>query len=535
MQQNHKTTFQMPNLIPVFVTEVLPGDTFNGSMAAFCRLATPIYPIMDNLELESFFFFVPNRIVWKHWENFMGAQPSNPSESISYTVPQIVSPVAGFAQLSIYDYMGIPTVGQITAGQTVSVNALPFRAYNMIVNEWFRDQNLDTAAGYGATNTVYDIGDGPDPYTNYAIQNVRKRHDYFTSALPWTQKAANPITLPLGTSATVRTSVTELITAAAPALNMRDNVTGGHIAAATYNLGSVAGAASTPIQAFTGPAPTGATGNALFPSNLYADLSTATAATINQIRLAFQTQRLLERDARGGTRYQELLMSHFGVRPLDSRLQRPEYLGGGRTPVNISPVPQTSGTGASGTTSPIGTISGAGMVQGTGHGFRASFTEHGYIIGLVCVRNTPVYQQGLHRMWTRSTRYDFYWPVFAMLGEQGIRNDEIYCTGQVSQDTAIFGYQERWAEYRYLPSRTSAYFRSTTTTPLDSWHLAQKFTSLPALNSNFIASDLGSTAIRVLAAGSAANSQQILADFFFDIKAARPMPMYSVPGLLDHF
>jgi Capsid protein (F protein) len=526
MQHQHKTTCSAAALIPVLIQEVLPGDTFNVSMTPFVRMATPLYPILDNIEMETFFFFVPNRILWTHWVNFMGEQPASPSDSISYVIPQVVSPAGGFAQNSLYDYMGIPPAGQITGANTVSVNALPFRAYNMIFNQWFRDQNLDTAVGYGASNTVYDLGDGPDPSTNYALRYARKRHDYFSSALPWTQKAASPVTLPLAGTAIVKTNTNVYPFAQLNPNALQFLTTAGGVP----NSGAIGLTASNAGDSATAAAAI----HTIMPANLYADLTTATASTINQIRLAFQTQRLLERDARGGTRYQELLMSHFGVRPLDSRVQRPEYLGGGKTPVNIAPVPQTTATGLTGGTSPLGTLSAVGLASGGHHGFRGSFTEHGYIIGIMTFRHESLYQQGIHRMWTRSTRYDFYWPVFAMLGEQGIRNDEIYATGTAT-DTQVFGYQERWAEYRYYPSRTSAYFRSTNTTPLDSWHLGTKFASLPSLNSSFMGADTDTNLARGLAAGAAANNQQFLCDLFFDVKAARPLPMYSVPGMLDHF
>lgn len=531
MQYQHKTTFSASYLIPVFVHEVLPGDTWNVGMSAFCRLSTPIYPILDNLDLESWFFFVPCRILWSHWVNFMGEQPQSPADSTSYTIPTIVTGAFATA-FSVYDYMGLPVgAGSNAAGGTI--NALPFRAYNMVWNQWFRDQNLDTAVGMGAANTVYDIGDGPDPSANYTLLKTRKRHDYFTSALPWTQKATNPITLPLGTSATVKTSVSDLYLATTnPGMKMA-SPTGTQASASGMGVGQVSTTAGFGVQGFT-TAPAGTLVGNLYPTNLYADLSTATAATINSLRLAFQTQKLLERDARGGTRYQELLISHFGVSPQDSRLQRPEYLGGGITQVNVAPVPQTSGTGASGTTAPIGTLSGVGTAVASRHGFRQSFTEHGYVLGLVAVRAQPIYQQGVHRMWTRQTRFDFYWPVFAMLGEQSIRNDEIYVQGAAA-DLNTYGYQERWAEYRFLPSRISGAFRSTYATPLDAWHTAEKFTALPALNSTFMADKTDITLQRILAAGASSANQQFLADILFDCKVARPMPMYSVPGLIDHF
>jgi len=532
MQMQHKTTINASLLIPVFIQEALPGDSWSVQMTAFVRMSTPIVPIMDNMDLESWFFFVPNRIIWSHWVNFCGEQPASPADSISYSIPQIaLNP--GPAEGSVYDYMGIPCTGQIT-GTNLTVNALPFRAYNMCWNQWFRDQNLDTAVGYGAANTVYDLGDGPDPSTNYTLLTIRKRHDYFTSCLPWTQKGGVAVTLPLGTSATVKTTTTQLVSGTQTAVGWL-GATGGAISTGVGAAFGAGGAGGSGLYAGTGAQ--AGTGQAIYPTNLYADLSTATAATINQIRLAFQTQRLLERDARGGTRYQELLMSHFGVHPLDARVQRPELLGTGKTPVNIAPVPQTSGTAASGTTTPLGNLAAVGTSIARNHGFRQSFTEHGYIVGLVAVRADPVYQQGLRRMWTRLTRYDFYWPVFAMLGEQGVRNDEIYCIGTTAQDTTIFGYQERWAEYRYHPSMVTGAFKSTYATPLDVWHIAQKYTALPALNSTFIADNTVNTLDRNLAASSAArtNNEQFLCDFYFSSVVARPMPLYSVPGLIDHF
>ena len=508
IQKTHKTTFDAGYLVPIYVDEVLPGDTFNLNMTAFARLATPLFPTMDNLTLDSFFFFVPNRLVWNNWQKFMGEQ-DNPSDSISYVIPQQVSPAGGYAVGSLQDYMGLPTVGQVAGSNTVSHCAFFTRAYNLIYNQWFRDENLQNSV-------VVDKGDGPDTVANYTLRRRGKRKDYFTGALPWTQKGT-AVTLPLGTSAPILA-------------NGNFRFTDPSIPGSSAGIFSTGGMYGT--SGSSGGFPATNTVAINYSSGLYADLSSATAATINQLRQSFQIQKLLERDARGGTRYTEIIRSHFGVISPDARLQRPEYLGGGSTPITINPIAQTSGTNASGTTTPLGNLAAMGTGLAHGHGFTQSFVEHGVIIGLVSVRADLTYQQGIRKMWSRSTRYDFYFPAFAMLGEQAIFNKEIYCDGS-SADSNVFGYQERWAEYRYNPSQISGLFKSTSSGTIDGWHLAQKFTSLPTLNSTFIQDS--PPVSRIVAVGASANGQQFLCDMFFNNRVARPMPLYSVPGLIDHF
>ena len=508
-QYAHKTTFDGGYLVPIYCDEVLPGDMHNVKATMFARLATPLFPVMDNLHLDTFFFFVPNRLVWSNWVKFMGEQ-ANPNDSISYVIPQITSPAGGYAVGSIFDHFGLPTAGQITGSNTVTHNALPLRCYNLIFNSWFRDENLQNSV-------IVNTGDSGDDVTDYSMLRRGKRKDYFTGALPWPQKG-DSVSIPLGTSAPVLGIGTNASTYGA--------VTGVKEADGITSNWPQAWVSDTSQNFFLK-----ADGNNGYP-DIYADLSDATAATINQLRQSFQIQKLLERDARGGTRYTELLRAHFGVTPQDYRLQRPEYIGGGSTYVNVNPVAQTSATSISGGATPLGNLAAMGTALASGHGFTYHAQEHGYIIGLVNVRADLTYQQGLPKMWSRETRYDFYFPVFAHLGEQAVLNKEIYVTG-TSTDDDVFGYQERWAEYRYKPSQITGLFKSTSAGTIDPWHYAQKFTSLPTLNATFIQET--PPIDRTTAVGSAANGQQFLMDAFFDCKMARPMPMYSVPGLIDHF
>lgn len=491
----YKTTFDSGYLIPVFVDEALPGDTMNLSMTAFARLSTPLHPFMDNMFVETFFFSVPMRLVWDNWQRFNGEQ-TDPGDSTDFLIPQMVSPSGGYANSSLSDYFGIPT------GVTgLSHSALWHRAYNLIWNEWFRDQNLQDSLPVSR-------GDGPDNPVDYVVQKRGKRHDYFTSALPWPQKGPS-VDLPLGSSAPVISDGSQ------PSVKQYNNV-GTFPLYITPTTGNIFGdgppGTSQPIHWRN--------------SGLEVDLTDATAATINQLREAFQIQRLFERDARGGTRYVEILKAHFGVTSPDARLQRPEYLGGGSSPVNVNPIAQTSSTDD---TSPQGNLAAVGTVGAHGHGFTKSFTEHCLIIGLVAARADLTYQQGLNRMFSRRTRWDFYWPALSHLGEQAILNKEIYAQGNADDDK-VFGYQERYAEYRYKPSNITGQFRSNFAQSLDTWHLSQDFAALPLLNDTFI--EENPPVDRVVAVPS---YPDFLFDSFFKLRHTRPMPVYSVPGLIDHF
>lgn len=498
---SYKTTFDSGYLYPIMVDEALPGDTFKCNLTAFARMATPIYPVMDNLFMDVFYFSCPNRLLWDNWEKFCGEQ-IDPGDSIDYTIPVLASdPTYQFNEGSLQDYMGLPTQ---TPGTYPETSSLPLRMYNRVWNEWFRDQNLQDSV-------IQYTGDGPDfniATIDYTLLKRGKRHDYFTSALPWPQKG-DSVDLPLGTTAPLFADGTT------PTWDVNNQTN------TVLRVDPLSDQVSIPTAV-------GGSGSFQLEwnnSGLAADLSAATAATINQLRQAFQVQKLLERDARGGTRYVEIIKSHFGV-TTPSAGWRTEYLGGGTKMVNISPIAQTSSTDA---TSPQGNLSAMGTATLDQIGFTKSFTEHSTILCLINVRADLTYQQGMNRMWSRQTRYDFYWPALANIGEQSVLNKEIYFAGN-SLDDDTFGYQERYAEYRYKPSLVTGQFRSNAATTLDAWHLSQDFASLPALNASFI--EESPPVDRVIAVPS---EPEFLFDGYFSMNCVRPMPLYGVPGMVDHF
>lgn len=519
-----KTTFDSGYLVPIFVDEVLPGDTFTMDCTLFSRVSTLISPIMDNLYLDTFWFFVPERLLFEHFENMCGQQ-DNPTDSTDYLFPTIKSPTGtGFEVGSIADYFGLPT-----GVANLEVRAEPFRAYNLIYNEWFRDENLQESLPFTKADS--------DQYSNYKLVRRGKRHDYFTSALPWPQKGPG-VELPFGGSATIvpNASTKDLYFLSSTGNNLgstslyygdaSSSTTSGNVTAVDSLLLRGNGGDRAYVGTFRGPATVSATQGVLTAGSTV-DLTSATSITINQFREAFQIQRWYERAARGGTRYTEIIRSFFGVVSPDARLQRPEYLGGSSNRIDVNVIPQTSGTTD---VSPQANLSAFAVgTNGRGNGFSKSFTEHGWIIGLVNVRADLTYQQGVNRMWTRSTKFDMYWPTFAFLGEQAVLNKEIYAQG-TADDDGVFGYQERYAEYRYAPSQITGKFRSTYAQSLDSWHLAQKFENLPKLSPEFIVDN--PPVDRVVAVPS---EPQFLLDAWFNLNCVRPMPVYGVPGLMDHF
>lgn len=521
-----KLSFNVGDVIPFYVDEVLPGDTFQLKTSMVARLQTLLTPMMDNLYLDTYFYFVPNRIVWQHWRELMGENTQSAwIPKTEYSVPQVTAPSGGWSIGSIADYMGIPT-----GVANLSVNALPFRAYALIMNEWFRDENLSdplnipvddaTLAGSNGTNYITDVVKGGMPF------KAAKFHDYFTSALPAPQKGPDvTISVSGGSNYPVRTFAEDVSGSSDVPLHIRifDQM--------PYNVVGVNKSASPEPGALWATVST-VSGNAapFVPTNLWAvNDGSVSATTINQLRMAFQIQKLYEKDARGGTRYIEILKSHFGVTSPDARLQRPEYLGGNRIPVNINQVVQSSATQSSGT--PLGDTAAFSVTTDVHGDFIKSFVEHGFVIGVMVARYDHTYQQGLERFWSRRDRLDYYFPVFANIGEQPILNKEIYAQG-TAQDNEVFGYQEAWADYRYKPSRVAGEMRSKAPTSLDVWHLADEYTTLPKLSDAWIREDK-TNVDRVLAVTSSV-SNQMFADLYIQCKATRPMPVYSIPGLIDH-
>lgn len=533
----HKTTFNAGDLIPIYIDEILPGDTATMDMATIVRMSTPIFPVMDNAYLDFYFFFVPNRLVWDHWKEFNGENNSTYWEQpVEYEIPQIEAPENGWAKGTIADYMGIPT-----EVDGISVSALPFRIYATVWNEWFRDENLKQPTNVNKDDTTVTGSNGTnevtDPQLGGMPLKVAKYRDYFTSALPQPQKGPD-VLLPIGG---VQSEIPVIGNGKALGLKLDENIYDGLYYKANSGaignvLGSTGAAYNKDVGAVTdsGSIPstydtayyTGIT-DEIGKSGMIAVTNATGASTINMLRQAFAIQRLYEKDARGGSRYTEVLRAHFGVVSPDARLQRPEYLGGSRVPINMDQVIQTSETG----TSPQGNTAAYSMTSHTEHSFTKSFTEHGFIIGLACIRTDHTYQQGIERFWSRKKRFDFYWPSLANIGEQAILNKEIYAQGTSADDEA-FGYQEAWAEYRYKPSRVSGAFRSNYAQTLDAWHYADYYTAQPYLSSAWI-NETAANIDRTIAVSEEVEDQ-FIADFFFKNTMVRPMPLYSIPGLIDH-
>jgi hypothetical protein len=509
---SYKTTLDANYIIPFFADEALPGDTFNLNATIFARMATPIAPLMDSLYLDVFYFAVPMRLLWENFKKFMGEQAA-PNASTSFVIPQIVSPSPnGWAAQSLSDYLGLP-IGV----KGLSVSVMWHRAYNLIYNEWFRDQNL-------IASVPNNIGNGADVDTDYVLLKRGKRHDYFTSCLPWPQKGT-AVSIPLGTTAPVTgLGIWDIATGATSQTVAETGKTGSSVWDG-WEVGRSGNQIGVIIKYKTG--------STTYP-DVNVDLSSATAATINSLRQAFQLQKLMERDARGGTRYTEIIKSHFGVTSPDARLQRPEYLGGSSAPVVVTPIPQMSAPTGS---YAQGRLAGFATVIQSGTGFTKSFTEHCIILGLCSVRSDMTYQYGINKMFLRSTKYDFYWPALANIGEQAVLNKEIYAQAVASPGDAndlanlgTFGYQERYAEYRYKPGLITGKLRSSYSSPLDVWHLAQAFTALPTLGQTFI-----EEAVPMARVSAVSGEPAFIMDSYIDCRCARPMPVYSVPGLIDHF
>lgn len=517
LSHGKKMAFNFSDLVPILVEFALPGDTWNCNFNMNARTAVPIVPVQDNWRWTAFSFFIPMRLVWNNAAKFWGEQ-DNPGDSINFTIPTATCPAGGYAVGSVQDYMGLPTVGQLAGGQTVTHNNLPLRCYQIVYNEWFRDENLQTWQGPARPGA---FGDGPDTPANYTMLQRGKRFDIITQALPWPQKGNTAVSLPIGVSAPVRTSATATVSGAAPSLQWKDVVAG-----AGTGIGPIV---SNPPNTQIGTLGTGAVQFTIYPSNLYADLSGATGTTLNAFRNAVAMQQYLERDARMGTRYTEYIWGMFRVRTADARLNRPEMIGAGGGEILTTAIPQTSATGLTGGTTPAGNLAASGSAGGGGS-FTYSATEHGYILTLIAATADITYQQGLRRMWTASTRYDFPVPLLANLGEQAMLNKEIYVRGDAN-DNLVFGYVPRWDEYRTIPSQVSGIYRSTAAGTLDYWHTSEKFTGLPLLNGNFITDQTKTVIQRNFAAGATTVGQQLLADLYFNIRCTRALPLYGVPGL----
>lgn len=511
----HKKTGDAGILYPFLVEECYPGDHFNYNVHIYARMSTLIFPLMDDQRVDTHFFFVPNRILWTNWVKMMGEQ-TNPGDSIAFTIPQCVSPVGGFIPHSLMDHMEIPVVGQTDPAQTISVNALPFRAYNRIWNDWFRDENVTTSQ---PNNT----GNGPDLYTDYGTRYRAKTHDYFTSALPWTQKGTQTVASLLGNAPVSGIGVKAFGGDVAGA-NFYDAVTGGGFVAYPHAQTNLSAAVEFGLRTTTAAGP---------DVSIYADLAAflpgyaPPGIAINAFRQAIMIQSLMERDARGGTRYVELIRSHFNVINPDFRLQRPEYIGGGQQPMNVTPIAQTA-TGGGG----LGALGGTGTTAGQ-HRATYAATEHGFIIGLVSVKSNLTYSQGLHKKWSRLSRYDYYWPALAQMGEQAVLTQELYSTGVVASDQTVFGYVPRWEELRTSTNQATAYFRPTTAGNIAQWHLGQQFTAAPTLSTTFLIDNPPMT--RVLAAGGAATNMQYLFDIAIHTVAVRPLPTDGTPAILGRF
>lgn len=520
---DNKTTFNTGDLIPIYLDEVLPGDTHQIDVACVMRMATPIFPVMDNAYCDFYFFFVPNRLLWEHWKEFMGENKETAwTPKTEYSVPQVTAPTGGWAEGTLADYLGLPT-----KVEGISVSALPGRAYGLIYNEWFRNQNVTQPTLVEVTDAT-TTGKNDGSATNDSAITLAKPlkaakvFDYYTGALPEPQKG-EPITIPLTGPAKVKMYEDKGLTE--PFKKSIQFIKNDNVSPEMYNSGYVGGDYKNSVTMVNGRDIDGGP-EVSATAYLGADLSSVTAATINQLRQAFQIQKLLEKDARGGTRYREVLREHFGVISPDSRMQIPEYLGGYRLPINVSQVIQTSSTDG---TSPLGNTAALSVTTMNKPMFTKSFTEHGFIMGLAVVRTDQTYQQGIERMWSRKGRYDYYWPVLANIGEQAILNKEIYAQGN-TKDEEAFGYQEAWADYRYKPSKVTGLFRSNAQQSLDAWHYAQDYDALPTLSTAWM--EQGEAEMkRTLAVQS---QPDFIADFYFMNKTTRCMPVYSIPGLIDH-